>query len=85
MRYSALGVIQAMSDQEISHHKKDGIDLVSEASMRNHHIEFIPISPHDEIVETIIASKCVDAAISDMLGTLKRCLYTDGYDVSSSR
>jgi uncharacterized protein (TIGR01319 family) len=71
MRYSALGVIASMSDQEITHYKKEGIDLNSEASMRNHHIEFIPLSPHDEKVETIIASQCIDAAVSRHVGTLK--------------
>ena len=71
MRYSALGVVQAMSDQEISHHQKTGVDILSEASLRNHHIGFIPISSHDEHVETIIASKCIDAAVARHVGTLK--------------
>ncbi|MDY0339569.1 MAG: methylaspartate mutase accessory protein GlmL [Acholeplasmataceae bacterium] len=71
MRYSALGVVQAMSEQEISHHKKHEVDIIHEATMRNHNIEFIPITPHDEKVETIIASKCIDAAVSRHVGTLK--------------
>ncbi|MDD4194290.1 MAG: glutamate mutase L, partial [Acholeplasmataceae bacterium] len=47
MRYSALGVVQTMSEQEISHHKKHEVDIIHEATMRNHNIEFIPITPHD--------------------------------------
>ena len=72
MRYSALGIIQSMKTSELSSLQRDEhIDLVQEAIKRNHHVDFIPQSDLDYIIEDIFASKCVDYAISRHVGTLK--------------
>lgn len=71
MRYSTYGIIDQMSDQEISHWKKRDIDVVFEAEKRKNNVDFIPESEKDFLVETIFASKCVDSAISRHIGTLK--------------
>ncbi len=71
MRYSATGIIEAMSQAELSHFQKQGIDIVLEAKKRNHDIAFIPMTEGDFNIEHILASKCIDAAISRHVGTVK--------------
>ncbi|MBU1141101.1 MAG: glutamate mutase L [Firmicutes bacterium] len=71
MRYSALGVLSAMSPSEISHFNKKGIDIVMEATNRFKHIDFISESDHDYIVDDILAARCIDTATSRHVGTLK--------------
>ncbi|MDX9691778.1 MAG: methylaspartate mutase accessory protein GlmL [Acholeplasmataceae bacterium] len=71
MRYSALGILQSMSSKEINTHSKSNIDITSEAEKRNHYIEFIPETDHDFMIEDILASKCVDAALSRHVGTIQ--------------
>ncbi len=75
MRYSALGVLQSLSQSEISHWQKQGIDLISETKMRYDHIEFIPQTDHDYEIEDVIAGRCIDISISRHVGTLKS-IYT---------
>jgi uncharacterized protein (TIGR01319 family) len=71
MRYSALGVLQSMSTSEISHWENKGIDIIDEATKRHDDVEFISLTDFDYIVDDIIASKCVETALSRHVGTLK--------------
>jgi len=71
MRYSALGILHQMNPSEISHWKKQGIDMVAEANKRFDHIDLIPVTAFDDHVEDILAAKCIDAAMSRHVGTLK--------------
>jgi uncharacterized protein (TIGR01319 family) len=75
MRYSALGILQSMQQQEISHWNKQNIDIVLEAKKRYEHIDFIPETKNDFAIDDIFASKCIDVAISRHVGTLKE-VYT---------
>ncbi|MFA5560809.1 MAG: methylaspartate mutase accessory protein GlmL, partial [Acholeplasmataceae bacterium] len=71
MRYSTLGIIDQMTDSEKAHWQKRQIDVALEAQKRRDNVDFLPESAHDFSVEIIFASKCVDAAVSRHVGTLK--------------
>ena len=71
MRYSATGILQAMSQSEISHHNKKGFDIEMEAKKRHQNIEMIPTTKSDFEIEHILAQKCIDTAISRHVGTIK--------------
>jgi uncharacterized protein (TIGR01319 family) len=71
MRYSALGALQTMTHAERHHYDKQHIDIALECEMRAKQIDFIASSGHDYLVDNIIAAKCVDAATSRHVGTLK--------------
>jgi uncharacterized protein (TIGR01319 family) len=71
MRYSALGILQAMTQQEINHYNKLDIDMIKETHLRNEDISFIPMTDRDFTIENMLAAKCVDAATSRHVGTIK--------------
>jgi uncharacterized protein (TIGR01319 family) len=71
MRYSALGILQAMTNQEINHYSKIDIDMLKETHLRNEDITFIPKTDRDFLIENMLAAKCVDAATSRHVGTIK--------------
>lgn len=71
MRYSALGITDAMSKAEISHWHKQGIDIIAEATRRKIDIEFISESDHDYLVDDALAATCIDVAFGRHVGTLK--------------
>jgi len=71
MRYSAIGIVDSMSPSETSHWMKEGIDIVSEARKRRQNIDFIAETEHDNKVDDILASKCIDAATSRHVGILE--------------
>ncbi len=71
MRYSALGILNSMSQSEISHYQKMGVDIVKEANKRDSEIAFISQTEHDYVVDDILAAKCIDTATSRHVGTLK--------------
>ncbi|TNF08739.1 MAG: MutL protein [Bacillota bacterium] len=70
MRYSALGILQAMTHQEINTFHKHDVDMIKETHLRNENIAFIPLTERDFQIEDMLASKCVDAATSRHVGTL---------------
>ncbi len=71
MRYSALGALHTMTHAERHHLDKQHIDIALECEMRAKQIDFIASTGHDYLVDNIIAAKCVDAATSRHVGTLK--------------
>ena len=71
MRYSALGIVASMQPSEISHHLIQGVDIVSEVNRRHADSECISSTDFDYIVDDILASKCIDTAVSRHVGTLK--------------
>ena len=71
MRHSALGVYQAFSQPEVAHYKKQGIDLELEAKQRHHYVDFIAIHDHEYFVDDLMASKCIETAVSRHVGTIK--------------
>jgi uncharacterized protein (TIGR01319 family) len=78
MRYSALGVLQSMSQSDITHHQKQNIDIISETTKRSIDIEFIPQTDFDFKVDDVIAAKCIEVATSRHVGTLKAAYTPSG-------
>ena len=71
MRYSATGILQAMTASEIERYRMQGIDMVTECEKRHQDIGWIPSSERDFMVEDLLASTCIDHALSRHVGTLK--------------
>jgi len=71
MRYSSIGIVDSMTQSELSHWTKQGIDIVSEAKKRKNNIEFISKTEYDYIVDDILAAKCIDTATSRHVGILE--------------
>ena len=71
MRYSALGILQSMSNQEISHYEKQEINMMSECMKRHDQIDFIPKEDYDYFIEDLLASRCINVAMSRHVGSLK--------------
>ncbi len=71
MRYSALGILSAMTPSEISHYQKEGIDIVKESHNRVNKIDFISETDLDYVIDDIMAARCIDTATSRHVGTLK--------------
>lgn len=75
MRYSAMGILEQMTPSEISNYHKEGIDLSSACVLRHGQIDYIPTDSKESRIENILASKCIDVALSRHVGTLKE-VYT---------
>jgi len=71
MRYSASGILQAMTPSDIEHYRAQGIDMVQECAKRHADIGWIPSTHEEFMVEDLLASTCIDVALSRHVGTLK--------------
>lgn len=75
MRYSAKGVFDSFTASEISQLKTNGFDLEVEINKRHDQIELIPLTDEDFKTDDLLASKCIEVAISRHVGTLNS-IYT---------
>lgn len=75
MRYSALGVLDAMGPSMIAFHKKNDIDIVHEAKIRKENVDFISETDHDYLCDDLLAAQCIETAVSRHVGTI-RGVYT---------
>ena len=75
MRYSALGIIDTMSESMIALHLKEGIDIKKEAQNRKDNVTFISETDHDYASDDLLAKTCVEIAVSRHVGTI-RGVYT---------
>lgn len=89
MRYSTLGIINNLTEAEISSYKEDGIDIVKEAHYRRENVEMIPSNNEEESMDNLFASLCVDVATSRHVGTVESVYtplgvmyYQEGKDLS---
>ncbi len=71
MRYSALGILEAMALSEKTQLKKRNIDIEKEAKMRRENVDFIAETDHDYEVDDVLSSKCIDTAVARHVGNLK--------------
>ncbi len=71
MRYSALGVVNKISEKVLKEYLKDGIDLVKEAETRTNNPDFIPVSNHDKLVDALIAEQAVCEAVKRHVGKIE--------------
>ena len=76
MRYSALGVLKALSEEEIILINQDeNIDMKKELEYRNEHVDVVFNNPHEEKVDRIIGGICVDKAMKRHVGKMEE-VYT---------
>jgi len=92
MRYSALGILEAMALSEKTQLKKRGIDIEKEAIMRRENVDFIAESDHDYEVDDVLSAKCIDTAVARHVGNLKGVYtpmgimyYQTGKDLTETR
>lgn len=76
MRYSALGVLKALSEEEIILINQDeNLDMKKELEYRNEHVDVVFNNPHEEKVDRIIGGICVDKAMKRHVGKMEE-VYT---------
>lgn len=72
MRHSAPGAVEAAPRNIVRRmEEKYNINLMKEAIDRMNHFNWIPTTPHEVFVDQLIASLCVEYAISRHAGTIK--------------
>ena len=75
MRYSALGIINSLSEETKKRYQLNGLDLLKEAYFRTQHIDFVPTTAKDFKVDQLLASLAVDYAFSRHVGKIE-AVYT---------
>jgi len=73
MRYSALGVLKALTQEEIRMINEDnGVNMVNELEYRNSHVDEVYKSGKDELVDLLIGGICVDKAMARHVGKIEQ-------------
>jgi uncharacterized protein (TIGR01319 family) len=76
MRYSAKGILKSLSKEEIHSIKQSsGIDIEAEINYLSSHVDALPQSEHQEVVDTILAQLCTYKAMSRHAGKMEE-VYT---------
>lgn len=76
MRYSALGVLKALSEEEIILINQDeNVDMKKELEYRNEHVDVVFNNTHEEKVDRIIGGICVDKSMKRHVGKMEE-VYT---------
>jgi len=76
MRYSALGVLSSLTEEEIRMIDEDeGVDLKKELLYRHEHVDTVPNTPEQVKIDRIMGRICVDKAISRHAGRMEE-MYT---------
>ena len=76
MRYSALGVLKALTKEEIILINEDeNVDMEKELTFRNDHVEVVFDDDHQSKVDLIIGGICVDKAMGRHVGKMEE-VYT---------
>lgn len=76
MRYSALGVLKALTKEEIILINEDeNVDMEKELTFRNDHVEVVFDDEHQSKVDLIIGGICVDKAMARHVGKMEE-VYT---------
>lgn len=73
MRYSSLGVLKALTEEEIRLIKEDeGVDMVKELNFRNDNVDVVfKDDPFEENVDLLIGGICVDKGMGRHVGKLE--------------
>lgn len=71
MRYSAEGVLQALTSEEQKLFLEQGIDIEKEAKLRTDDIEMIPTSSFEKKVDLVFGEICADIAMSRHVGRME--------------
>ena len=73
MRYSALGVLKALSEEEIKMINEDeDVDMEEELLYRHNHVDTIFSNDKEEKVDLIIGGICTDKAMERHVGKLEQ-------------
>ena len=76
MRYSALGVLKALTKEEIILINEDeNVDMEKELTFRNDHVEVVFDDDHQSKVDLIIGGICVDKSMARHVGKMEE-VYT---------
>ncbi len=76
MRYSALGVLSSLTEEEIRMiDEEEGVDLKKELLYRHEHVDALPEDEHQVKIDRIMGRICVDKAISRHAGRMEE-MYT---------
>lgn len=76
MRYSALGVLNSLTKEEIRTINLDeNVDLEKELTYRHEHVDNIPRNEHELHIDRIMGQICVDKAMERHVGKMEE-LYT---------
>ena len=76
MRYSALGVLSSLSEEDIRVYDEDeGVDLKSELLFRHEHVDSIPENEHEAKIDRIMGQICVDKSAERHTGKMEE-MYT---------
>ena len=72
MRYSALGVLSSLTEEEVKLiNLEEGIDLSKELHYLSEHVDDLPRDAHQVKIDNIIARICVDKAMSRHVGKME--------------
>ena len=72
MRYSALGVLASLSEEEIRVYDEDeGVDLKKELLFRHEHVDSVPANEHERKIDCIMGRICVDKSIQRHVGKME--------------
>lgn len=89
MRYSAIGVAQSLTNQEIELYKEKGIDILLEAKKRRESVSMISSSDKEEDIDREFGKICVNNAFSRHCGHVETVytpmgtmLYQTGKDLT---
>ncbi len=76
MRYSALGVLKALTEEEkILINQDENVDLEKELTYRHNHVDEVFIDEYQMNIDHIIAGICVDKAMARHVGKMEE-VYT---------
>ncbi|MGD9604971.1 MAG: methylaspartate mutase accessory protein GlmL [Bacilli bacterium] len=71
MRYSAFGVLDSLTDQEIALNLENGIDIKKEAQFRREHVDMVAMTPKEKQVDRLFGEICHDVAMSRHVGKME--------------
>ncbi|HBP25464.1 MAG TPA: MutL protein [Acholeplasmatales bacterium] len=71
MRWSAEGVLQTQSEQDLKLFAEQGMDIHLEAKYRHDHVDMVPKNAKDEAVDRVFAEICNDVAMSRHVGKME--------------
>lgn len=76
MRYSALGVLKSLSEEEVKLINLDeNVDLEKELTYRHNNVDNVPTSDHEVHIDRIMGRICVDKAMGRHCGRMEE-MYT---------
>lgn len=70
MRYSAIGVVNALSQEEINSYLEVGIDIIAEGEKRTKNVDMIPETLEDEKIDVIFGQICSNLGMSRHVGKM---------------